>query len=136
MNDILDHLNDAQSHAVTAPEGPVLVVAGAGTGKTRVLTTRVAWLMANRDVYASEILAFTFTNRAATEMKERVARSLDGRDVPFWIGTFHATGLSPRRFSPQTFSASSNWDGVRSERSPSEATVLLQVQANREYRPG
>ena len=93
MNDILDSLNDAQRAAVTAPDGPVLVVAGAGSGKTRVLTTRVAWLMAQKDVYASQILAFTFTNRAAKEMKARVATSLDGRDVPFWIGTFHATGL-------------------------------------------
>ncbi len=93
MNDILDQLNEAQADAVTAPDGPVLVVAGAGTGKTRVLTTRVAWLMAEKDVYASQILAFTFTNRAAKEMKERVAANLDGRDVPFWIGTFHATGL-------------------------------------------
>ena len=89
----MENLNDAQAAAVAAPDGPVLVVAGAGSGKTRVLTTRVAWLMAEKDVYASEILAFTFTNRAAKEMKERVARSLDGRDVPFWIGTFHATGL-------------------------------------------
>ncbi len=93
MNDILNNLNDAQAAAVAAPDGPVLVVAGAGSGKTRVLTTRVAWLMAEKDVYASEILAFTFTNRAAKEMKGRVAESLDGRDVPFWIGTFHATGL-------------------------------------------
>jgi len=93
LTDILDTLNSAQKAAVTAPEGPVLVVAGAGSGKTRVLTTRVAWLMAEKDVYASQILAFTFTNRAAKEMKERVARDLDGRDVPFWIGTFHATGL-------------------------------------------
>jgi DNA helicase-2/ATP-dependent DNA helicase PcrA len=93
LNDILDKLNDAQTAAVTAPDGPVLVVAGAGTGKTRVLTTRVAWLMGEKDVYASQILAFTFTNRAAKEMKERVALNLDGRDVPFWIGTFHATGL-------------------------------------------
>jgi DNA helicase-2/ATP-dependent DNA helicase PcrA len=93
LNDIIEQLNDAQKAAVTAPDGPVLVVAGAGSGKTRVLTTRVAWLMAEKGVYASEILAFTFTNRAAKEMKERVANSLDGRDVPFWIGTFHATGL-------------------------------------------
>jgi len=93
LNDILNNLNDAQSSAVSAPDGPVLVVAGAGSGKTRVLTTRVAWLMAEKNVYASEILAFTFTNRAAKEMVARVANSLDGRDVPFWIGTFHATGL-------------------------------------------
>jgi len=93
LNDILDQMNDAQCEAVTAPDGPVLVVAGAGSGKTRVLTTRIAWLMAEKNVYPSEILAFTFTNRAAKEMKERVAFNLDGREVPFWIGTFHATGL-------------------------------------------
>jgi len=93
LNDILDQLNDAQSAAVTAPDGPVLVVAGAGSGKTRVLTTRVAWLMAEKNVRPGEILAFTFTNRAAKQMTERVSLSLAGRDVPFWIGTFHATGL-------------------------------------------
>jgi DNA helicase-2/ATP-dependent DNA helicase PcrA len=93
VNDILAKLNDAQLGAVTAPDGPVLVVAGAGSGKTRVLTTRVAWLLGERGVHPGAILAFTFTNRAAREMKERVAGSVGEGRAPFWIGTFHATGL-------------------------------------------
>ncbi|MFH2053760.1 MAG: UvrD-helicase domain-containing protein [bacterium] len=93
VNDILDSLNQAQREAVTAGDGPVLVVAGAGSGKTRVLTTRVAWLLAEGRALPGEILAFTFTNRAAGEMRERIAGTV-GRDrAPFWIGTFHATGL-------------------------------------------
>ncbi len=93
MTDLLAKLNDAQLAAVTAPDGPVLVVAGAGSGKTRVLTTRVAWLLGERGVQPGGILAFTFTNRAAREMKERVAGAVGQGRAPFWIGTFHATGL-------------------------------------------
>ncbi len=93
MIDILSSLNTAQHDAVTAGDGPVLVVAGAGSGKTRVLTTRVAWLLAEKGVRPSEIMAFTFTNRAAKEMRERVASNVGDSQAPFWIGTFHATGL-------------------------------------------
>ena len=93
MQDILADLNPAQQQAVTADPGPVLVVAGAGSGKTRVLTTRVAWLLEKLGVHPGEILAFTFTNRAAREMRERVAAGVGSEHAPFWIGTFHATGL-------------------------------------------
>ena len=93
MEDILSKLNDAQRGAVTAPDGPVLVVAGAGSGKTRVLTTRIAWLLAERGVHPGGILAFTFTNRAAREMRERVAQGVGEGRAPYWIGTFHSTGL-------------------------------------------
>ena len=93
MNDLLSDLNPAQYAAVTAPDGPVLVVAGAGSGKTRVLTTRVAWLLAEKGVRPGEIMAFTFTNRAAKEMKERVSKTVGASQAPFWIGTFHSTGL-------------------------------------------
>lgn len=93
MSDLLTNLNEAQHASVTAPDGPVLVVAGAGSGKTRVLTTRVAWLLAEKGVQPGEILAFTYTNRAAREMKKRVARTVGEDRAPFWIGTFHATGL-------------------------------------------
>ena len=93
VNDLLSDLNSAQHAAVTAPDGPVLVVAGAGSGKTRVLTTRVAWLLAEKGVRPGEIMAFTFTNRAAKEMRERVAKTVGESQAPFWIGTFHATGL-------------------------------------------
>ncbi len=92
MHDILAELNPAQREAVSAPDVPVLVVAGAGSGKTRVLTTRVAWLLAEGRAGPGEVLAFTFTNRAAREMRERVERlTVPGR-APRWIGTFHATG--------------------------------------------
>ena len=94
MNDILDHLNDAQTQAVTAPDGPVLVVAGAGSGKTRVLTTRIAHLL-EHGIYPSQVLAFTFTNKAAREMKARVAKLRQGRDSRgLSISTFHTFGLS------------------------------------------
>jgi DNA helicase II / ATP-dependent DNA helicase PcrA len=89
---MLDALNSAQREAVTSPDGPVLVVAGAGSGKTRVLTTRIAWLL-EQGIHPGEVLAYTFTNKAAREMKERVARQVSEQRAPFWIGTFHATGV-------------------------------------------
>ena len=88
----LKGLNEAQSEAVNLTDGPVLVLAGAGTGKTRVLTTRMAHILMNRKAQPWEILAVTFTNKAAREMRERVA-GLIGRPVEgWWVGTFHAIG--------------------------------------------
>ncbi len=90
----LDDLNPAQRQAVEATEGPVLMLAGAGTGKTRALTARIAQLIALGRARPHEILAVTFTNRAAREMKMRVARLLGdtGEGMP-WLGTFHAIGV-------------------------------------------
>ena len=97
-------LNDEQRRAVTAPLGPVLVFAGAGSGKTRVITHRIAWLIEEHGVAPDAILAVTFTNKAAGEMKRRVASLRDGEvggrgaDEP-WVATFHAFGLQLlRRF--------------------------------------
>ncbi len=86
-------LNPEQRAAVTAPDGPLLVLAGAGTGKTRVLTTRLAHLLVTGRARPHEVLAVTFTNKAAREMAERVER-LIGRSVAgLWLGTFHAIGV-------------------------------------------
>ena len=73
LNDMLSNLNPPQHQAATHDKGPMLVLAGAGSGKTRVITTRVAWLIANKLAAPDNILALTFTNKAASEMRERVA---------------------------------------------------------------
>jgi len=87
----LDALNPEQREAVETLDGPVLVLAGAGTGKTRVLTTRIAHIVATGRAYPSQILAVTFTNKAAREMKERVAMLAGpGAEGMPWLGTFHA----------------------------------------------
>src|SRR6201997_3247955 len=89
LSPILNPLNDAQRAAVTAPLGPVLVLAGAGSGKTRVLTHRIAWLIQAEGASPHGILAVTFTNKAAGEMRARVERLLGVPGGALWIGTFH-----------------------------------------------
>jgi len=94
VTDILEPLNDAQREAVTAPAGHMLVLAGAGSGKTRVLVHRIAWLLATGEATPFGILAVTFTNKAASEMRNRI-ESMLGRPVGgMWVGTFH--GLAHR----------------------------------------
>lgn len=90
---ILADLNAAQHQAVTHDRGPLLILAGAGSGKTRAITRRIAWLVRERAVHPSRILAVTFTNKAAAEMRERVARLLGDVDAPRWMGTFHSVCL-------------------------------------------
>jgi DNA helicase-2/ATP-dependent DNA helicase PcrA len=89
VTDILDPLNDAQREAVSAPPGPLLVLAGAGSGKTRVLVHRIAWLMRVENVSPWSILAVTFTNKAAAEMRGRVEGMLGVPVGGMWLGTFH-----------------------------------------------
>ena len=99
--DPAQHLNEAQLRAVTAPDGPVLVIAAAGTGKTRTLTHRVAWLVLERGVDPRHILLLTFTNRAAREMLERAAHLIGGDVGGLWGGTFHhSANRMLRRHAP------------------------------------
>jgi len=90
MADLLSELNSQQQKAVAAPNGPILVLAGPGSGKTRVLTYRIAYLIAALGVKPYHILAVTFTNKAAREMENRVAELLGGQANGLWLGTFHA----------------------------------------------
>src|SRR6202012_3346875 len=87
---LLDGLNPQQRAAVIHVGSPLLIVAGAGSGKTRVLTHRIAYLLAERDVLPSEILAITFTNKASGEMASRVAQLVGARARAMWVMTFHS----------------------------------------------
>jgi DNA helicase-2/ATP-dependent DNA helicase PcrA len=102
-------LNEAQCRAVEAMDGAVLVLAGAGTGKTRVLTTRLAHILASRRAYPGEMLAVTFTNKAAREMRERlealIGRAADG----VWLGTFHALAARILRRHAETIGLTANF---------------------------
>src|SRR3954462_12490125 len=100
-DDLLNTLNPAQKEAVLQTEGPLLVLAGAGSGKTRVLTTRLARLVEVHHVNPRSILAVTFTNKAAGEMRDRVGRMLGDDPKGLWIGTFHAIGARMLRLAPQ-----------------------------------
>ena len=90
MDDIIDGLNDKQKEAVLTVDGPCLVIAGAGSGKTKVLTHKIAYLLREKDVKPWNILAITFTNKAANEMKERVENLVGEIAKDMWIGTFHS----------------------------------------------
>lgn len=106
----LNSLNPSQLEAVEALDGPVLVLAGAGTGKTRVLTTRLAHLLNTAKAYPSQILAVTFTNKAAMEMRERVSSLMGGAPVDgWWLGTFHSLAARMLRRHAEIVGLSSNF---------------------------
>ncbi len=88
--DLIEGLNDKQKEAVLAVDGPCLVIAGAGSGKTKVLTHKIAYIIQEKGIKAWNILAITFTNKAANEMKERVEKLLGDAANDMWIGTFHS----------------------------------------------
>jgi DNA helicase-2/ATP-dependent DNA helicase PcrA len=119
VSHLLEHLNDAQREAVTAPLIPALVLAGAGSGKTRVLVHRIAWLIQVEGVSPMGILAVTFTNKAAAEMRGRIETLLGIPGASMWIGTFH--GLAHRLLRrhwreaalPQTFQILDSEDQTR-----------------------
>lgn len=90
MHELLEGLNNKQLEAVTATEGPCLVIAGAGSGKTKVLTHKIAYLIQEKNVKPWSILAITFTNKAAREMKERIEKLVGDAINDMWVGTFHS----------------------------------------------
>ncbi|MDP6963599.1 MAG: UvrD-helicase domain-containing protein, partial [Planctomycetota bacterium] len=106
-SDLLSKLNPAQQQAVEHGAGPLLILAGAGTGKTRTITRRVAHLVTERNVLPSKILAITFTNKAAQEMKERIAAFVPHTGM--WVGTFHAICARMLRMQPEPIGRSKNF---------------------------
>lgn len=91
MQDLIEGLNDRQKEAVVSTEGPCLVIAGAGSGKTKVLTHKIAYLISEKYVKPWNIIAITFTNKAANEMKERIQNIIGDAANDLWMGTFHST---------------------------------------------
>jgi len=102
-------LNEAQCRAVEAVDGAVLVLAGAGTGKTRVLTTRLAHILAGRRAYPGEMLAVTFTNKASREMRERLEAMIGRAAEGVWLGTFHALAARILRRHAEAVGLTSNF---------------------------
>ena len=110
----LEGLNPEQRAAVEHVTGPVLVLAGAGSGKTRVLTTRIAHLVLEHGADPSTVLAVTFTNKAAAEMRARIRRLLGSEPAGMWIGTFHAIGARILRRHAGTLGFTSSFSMVAS----------------------
>src|ERR1700744_4086416 len=135
---LLDGLNPQQRAAVPHAGGPLLIVAGAGSGKTRVLTHRIAYLLAERDVAPSEILAITFTNKAAGEMASRVAQLVgDRRARAMWVMTFHSACVRILRREARRFGYPSNfsiYDSADPQRVMALVCRELELDA-RQYQP-
>jgi DNA helicase-2/ATP-dependent DNA helicase PcrA len=108
LDELIGSLNPAQREAVEHLEGPLLIFAGAGSGKTRVLTTRIANLITSKKVWPDRLLAVTFTNRAAREMRERVGRLVEGGER-MWVGTFHHTAVRMLRRDADRLGLPSNF---------------------------
>jgi DNA helicase-2/ATP-dependent DNA helicase PcrA len=104
-----DALSDVQREAVTHTDGPVLIFAGAGSGKTRVLTHRIAYLLNEKNVFPDRILAVTFTNKAAGEMKARLEKMVGAAARDLWVGTFHATCVRMLRRDGKKIGIASNF---------------------------
>ena len=97
----LETLNPPQLEAVTSPPGPIMLIAGAGSGKTRVLTFRIAYLMEKENIEPFRILALTFTNKAAKEMRNRIEKLVGEEARNLWMGTFHSVFAKMLRFEAQ-----------------------------------
>src|SRR6476661_8434248 len=123
---LLEGLNDPQRAAVTHAGAPLLVVAGAGSGKTRVLTRRIAWLISERGAHPGSVLAITFTNKAAAEMRERVEELVGKRARIMWVSTFHSACVRILRKEIERFgykSSFSIYDAADPKRFPTRAIL-------------
>jgi len=110
MKDFLQKLNDEQKSAVLNTEGPCLVVAGAGSGKTKVLTSRLAYILEQKKAWPNQILCVTFTNKAAKEMRERVIKIIGGKTNSLaWLGTFHSISVKFLRRHAEAIGLKSNF---------------------------
>ena len=134
IDPLLEGLNPQQSEAVTHAGGPLLVVAGAGSGKTRVLTRRIAYLMSRRNVAPYQILAITFTNKAAGEMKERVADLVGPIAKSMWVSTFHSSCVRMLRQEVERLGYSSTfsiYDSADSQKLISRVMETLNLDSKR-----
>lgn len=138
MEDYLKQLNPAQQAAVRATEGPVMVIAGAGSGKTRVLTFRIAYLMSQKGVDPFNILSLTFTNKAAREMKERIAKIVGASEAKnLWMGTFHSVFAKILRIEGERMGYPSNFTIYDSEdANKAISNVIKEMNLDKEiYKP-
>ena len=124
----LDGLNEEQRKAVTHDGGPLLVLAGAGTGKTRVLTTRIAHQLITGRARPSQVLAVTFTNKAAREMLDRVASLIGGAADGMWLGTFHSVGVRVLRRHAELVGLKSNFTILDTDDQTRLIKQLLQAE--------
>src|SRR5579864_9735541 len=106
---LLANLNPPQQEAVTHGDGPLLIFAGAGSGKTRVLTARIGYLIATRRVWPDRLVAVTFTNKAAREMRSRVEALVGEAAQKMWVGTFHSTAVKILRRDSQRIGIASSF---------------------------
>lgn len=123
--DFLNHLNENQRKAVQHTDGPILIIAGAGSGKTRVLTYRIAYLLQQKKAHPSQILALTFTNKAAREMKERIQDLIGDEAGGLWMGTFHSVFSKILRFEAEKLGYDSNFSIYDTDDSDSTIKRIL-----------
>jgi len=126
--DLLEGLNAAQKQAVTTLEGPLLIIAGAGSGKTKVLTHRLAYLLDQKVSRASQVLALTFTNKAAREMRERIQLIIGNEAVHLWMGTFHSIFARILRYEAESIGYSGSFSIYDSEDSEKSVRNIIKEQ--------
>ncbi|MGO2223390.1 MAG: UvrD-helicase domain-containing protein, partial [Leuconostoc falkenbergense] len=125
LETLVSGMNDRQSEAVQTTQGPLLIMAGAGSGKTRVLTHRIAHLIQDLNIYPWRILAITFTNKAAREMRERIAQLVDAEVAKeIWVSTFHALAVRILRRDGENIGLSRNFTIVDTS---AQRTLLKRV---------